>query len=92
MAISVMTVGAQQEFEQLYQRSQRRAYNLAYRLTGNATDAEDVTQELRHRCLALRSRHGENRHAPRRISVKGPEQAAQCEAAVGNKDASRRAG
>lgn len=34
-----------QEFEKLFQRSQRRAYNLAYRLTGNATDAEDVTQD-----------------------------------------------
>jgi RNA polymerase sigma-70 factor (ECF subfamily) len=33
------------EFEQLFLRSQRRAYNLAYRLTGNAADAEDVTQD-----------------------------------------------
>jgi len=38
-------VSTQQEFERLFQRSQRRAYNLAYRLTGNATDAEDVTQD-----------------------------------------------
>jgi len=37
--------GTQHEFEMLFQRSQRRAYNLAYRLTGNATDAEDVTQD-----------------------------------------------
>src|SRR5690349_19214586 len=36
---------SQQEFERLYLRSQRRAYNLAYRLTGNAADAEDVTQD-----------------------------------------------
>src|SRR5580658_4503609 len=35
----------QHEFEQLFLRSQRRAYNLAYRLTGNAADAEDVTQD-----------------------------------------------
>lgn len=35
----------QKEFEQLFQRSQRRAYNLAYRLTGNSADAEDVTQD-----------------------------------------------
>lgn len=35
----------QNEFEQLFQRSQRRAYNLAFRLTGNAADAEDVTQD-----------------------------------------------
>ena len=42
--ISTM-IGSQREFERLFQRSQRRAYNLAYRLTGNATDAEDVTQD-----------------------------------------------
>lgn len=33
------------EFEKLFQRSQRRAYNLAFRLTGNAADAEDVAQD-----------------------------------------------
>ncbi len=32
-------------FEKYYQRSQRRAYNLAYRLTSNASDAEDVVQD-----------------------------------------------
>jgi RNA polymerase sigma-70 factor (ECF subfamily) len=36
---------ARSEFEELFRRSQRRAYNLAYRLTGNMTDAEDVTQD-----------------------------------------------
>lgn len=36
---------SQHEFEALFQRSHRRAYNLAYRLTGNAADAEDVTQD-----------------------------------------------
>lgn len=39
------TITSQREFEELFQRSHRRAYNLAYRLTGNATDAEDVTQD-----------------------------------------------
>jgi RNA polymerase sigma-70 factor (ECF subfamily) len=36
---------SQNEFEKLYRRSQRRAYNLAYRLTGNMADAEDVIQD-----------------------------------------------
>lgn len=45
MTTTSMMIGAQREFEQLFLRSQRRAYNLAYRLTGNATDAEDVTQD-----------------------------------------------
>ncbi len=45
MQTSTAVINDQHEFEQLYLRSQRRAYNLAYRLTGNATDAEDVTQD-----------------------------------------------
>ena len=45
MTMTSTMVGPQREFERLFQRSQRRAYNLAYRLTGNATDAEDVTQD-----------------------------------------------
>jgi RNA polymerase sigma-70 factor (ECF subfamily) len=36
---------AQQQFEQLFQRSRRGAYRLAYRLTRNACDAEDITQD-----------------------------------------------
>src|SRR5450432_3605792 len=44
VAISAVS-GPQYDFERLFQRSQRRAYNLAFRLTGNATDAEDVTQD-----------------------------------------------
>src|SRR4051794_38731456 len=39
------SIPTQQEFEKLFLRSQRRAYSLAYRLTGNAADAEDVTQD-----------------------------------------------
>jgi RNA polymerase sigma-70 factor (ECF subfamily) len=35
----------QREFEALYHRSSRRAYNLAYRLLGNSTEAEDITQD-----------------------------------------------
>lgn len=45
MTALTMTQDARNNFEQLFQRSQRRAYNLAYRLTGNATEAEDVTQD-----------------------------------------------
>jgi RNA polymerase sigma-70 factor (ECF subfamily) len=33
------------QFEQLFQRSRSRAYKLAYRLIGNATEAEDITQD-----------------------------------------------
>ena len=39
------------EFDLLFQRSQRRAYNLAYRLTGNVADAEDVTQDAYVRAM-----------------------------------------
>jgi RNA polymerase sigma-70 factor, ECF subfamily len=35
----------QREFEGHFTRSHRRAYNLAYRLLGNASEAEDVTQD-----------------------------------------------
>lgn len=35
----------EQEFDELVRRHYRQAYNLAYRLTGNAADAEDLTQE-----------------------------------------------
>ncbi|HLV81365.1 MAG TPA: sigma factor, partial [Chthonomonadaceae bacterium] len=34
-----------EEFEKLIERTQRQAYNMAYRMTGNRDDAEDLTQE-----------------------------------------------
>jgi RNA polymerase sigma-70 factor, ECF subfamily len=34
-----------QEFDKLVQRYHKQAYNVAYRLTGNHADAEDLTQE-----------------------------------------------
>lgn len=33
------------EFEHFFNRSYQRAFNLAYRLTGNESDAEDLTQD-----------------------------------------------
>ena len=43
-ALSVINK-TQNQFEKLFQKSQRRAYNLALKLTGNTADAEDVTQD-----------------------------------------------
>ena len=35
----------QEEFDQLIRRHHKHAYNIAYRMTGNHADAEDLTQE-----------------------------------------------
>ena len=44
--LSNMTLNVQHnEFEKLISRTQRQAYNMAYRMTGNRDDAEDLTQE-----------------------------------------------
>ncbi len=39
------TSGHQREFEQLVRRHSAAAFNVAYRMTGNRSDAEDLTQE-----------------------------------------------
>ncbi len=38
--------GDMQAFEQLYQRHSRRVYSLCLRMTGNVSEAEDLTQEV----------------------------------------------
>lgn len=50
------------EFERLLERTQRQAYNIAYRMTGNRDDAEDLTQEAYLR--AYRSFGTYNRQLP----------------------------
>jgi RNA polymerase sigma-70 factor (ECF subfamily) len=37
--------GQQSEFDRLVRRYHKQAYNIAYRMTGNHADAEDLTQE-----------------------------------------------
>lgn len=53
---------ARAEFEQLMERTKRRAYTFAYRMTGNRDDAEDLTQEAYLR--AYRSFGTYNRQMP----------------------------
>ncbi len=53
---------AQAEFETLVARTQRQAYNMAYRMTGNRDDAEDLAQEAYLR--AYRSFDKYNRALP----------------------------
>lgn len=50
------------EFQTLVERTQRQAYNMAYRMTGNRDDAEDLTQEAYLR--AYRSFSTYNRQLP----------------------------
>src|SRR5437588_10445078 len=50
------------EFEALVARTQRQDYNMAYRITGNRDDAEDLTQEAYLR--AYRSFDKYNRALP----------------------------
>ena len=37
--------GRRAEFDRLVERYHKQAYNIAYRMTGNHADAEDLTQE-----------------------------------------------
>ena len=54
--------GDHAEFNKLIGRTQRQAYNIAYRMTGNRDDAEDLTQEAYLR--AYRSFGTYNRQMP----------------------------
>ena len=57
-----LTGGDHNEFEKLVERTKRQAYNMAYRMTGNRDDAEDLTQEAYLR--AYRSFGTYNRQLP----------------------------
>lgn len=45
MEASLQSHASQTEFESLFSRSYQRAFNLAFRYTGNESDAEDLTQD-----------------------------------------------
>jgi RNA polymerase sigma-70 factor (ECF subfamily) len=44
-AASVARSEDRQAFDELVERYHKQAYNIAYRMTGNHADAEDLTQE-----------------------------------------------
>src|SRR4051812_15986739 len=59
--LETRSVAVTQEFEQLMRRSYSRAYSAAYRMMGNATDAEDLTQEAFMRVWSAFERYDRSR-------------------------------
>src|SRR5439155_8414212 len=61
MEASLQAQSSRVEFEQLFSRSYQRAFNLAYRYTGNESDAEDLTQDAFVRAWGSYHRYDRNR-------------------------------
>lgn len=61
-AATTLSIRDHAEFDSLVARTKRQAYNMAYRMTGNRDDAEDLTQEAYLR--AYRSFDKYNRELP----------------------------
>src|SRR5438132_540623 len=53
--------GSRVEFETFFRRCYHRAYNAAFRMMGNASDAEDLTQEAFVRVWATFDRYDRSR-------------------------------
>lgn len=47
--MDAITLNATPRFDELMKRTYKKVYNMAYRLSGNAADAEDLTQEAFYR-------------------------------------------
>lgn len=60
MPSSISLQKRQAEFENLFSESYVSAYRLAYRLTGNRLDAEDLTMEAYHRAWVAFDRYDSN--------------------------------
>lgn len=48
---TTLTIREQQQFNELMEATYRKVYNMSYRLAGNRTDAEDLTQDAFYRAF-----------------------------------------